>query len=85
MIRVYDLSQFVGGGCDSGRVAAVISGFGRTTSYAQLGRNAQHLSRYLRDAPWTAIAPGSLIFVSVLAFNLLGDGLRDALDPKGNR
>jgi peptide/nickel transport system permease protein len=40
---------------------------------------------YLRDAPWTAIAPGSLIFVSVLAFNLLGDGLRDALDPKGNR
>ncbi len=40
---------------------------------------------YLRDAPWTAIAPGSLIFISVLAFNLLGDGLRDALDPKGNR
>jgi peptide/nickel transport system permease protein len=40
---------------------------------------------YLRDAPWTAIAPGSLIFVSVLAFNLLGDGLRDALDPRGNR
>jgi peptide/nickel transport system permease protein len=40
---------------------------------------------YLRDAPWTAVAPGSLIFISVLAFNLLGDGLRDALDPKGNR
>jgi peptide/nickel transport system permease protein len=40
---------------------------------------------YLRDAPWTATAPGSLIFISVLAFNLLGDGLRDALDPKGNR
>ena len=40
---------------------------------------------YLRDAPWTAIAPGSLIFIAVLAFNLLGDGLRDALDPRGNR
>jgi peptide/nickel transport system permease protein len=40
---------------------------------------------YLRDAPWTAIAPGSLIFISVLAFNLLGDGLRDALDSRGNR
>lgn len=37
---------------------------------------------YLRDAPWTAIAPGSLIFLSVLAFNLVGDGLRDALDPR---
>ncbi len=37
---------------------------------------------YLRDAPWMAIAPGSLIFLSVLAFNLLGDGLRDALDPR---
>ncbi len=37
---------------------------------------------YLRDAPWTAIAPGILIFVAVLAFNLVGDGLRDALDPR---
>jgi peptide/nickel transport system permease protein len=37
---------------------------------------------YLRDAPWMALAPGSLIFLSVLAFNLLGDGLRDALDPR---
>jgi peptide/nickel transport system permease protein len=37
---------------------------------------------YLRDAPWMAIAPGSLIFLSVLAFNLIGDGLRDALDPR---
>ena len=37
---------------------------------------------YLRDAPWTTIAPGSLIFLSVLAFNLVGDGLRDALDPR---
>jgi ABC-type dipeptide/oligopeptide/nickel transport system permease subunit len=29
--------------------------------------------------------PGMAIFVTVLAFNLLGDGLRDALDPKGKR
>ncbi|MFM9013946.1 MAG: hypothetical protein ACKORK_10320, partial [Gemmatimonadota bacterium] len=34
-------------------------------------------------APWMAIFPGLSIFVVVLAFNLLGDGLRDALDPKG--
>lgn len=32
--------------------------------------------------PWITISPGLAIFVSVLAFNLLGDGLRDALDPR---
>lgn len=34
------------------------------------------------DAPWLMIFPGLAIFLTVLAFNLLGDGLRDALDPK---
>ncbi len=38
---------------------------------------------YLQTAPWLALAPGVIIFVTVLAFNLLGDGLRDALDPRG--
>ncbi len=37
---------------------------------------------YLQTAPWLALAPGVIIFVTVLAFNLLGDGLRDALDPR---
>ena len=32
-------------------------------------------------APWAAIFPGLAIFLTVLGFNLLGDGLRDALDP----
>jgi len=36
----------------------------------------------LRIAPWIAVFPGLAIMVSVLSFNLLGDGLRDALDPK---
>ena len=34
---------------------------------------------------WLAIAPGFAIFVVVLAFNLVGDGLRDALDPRADR
>jgi ABC-type dipeptide/oligopeptide/nickel transport system permease subunit len=38
---------------------------------------------YLQTAPWLALAPGVIIFITVLAFNLLGDGLRDALDPRG--
>ncbi|MBF6595147.1 MAG: ABC transporter permease [Thermaceae bacterium] len=37
---------------------------------------------YLAYAPWMAIFPGLAIFLAVLAFNLIGDGLRDALDPR---
>jgi peptide/nickel transport system permease protein len=37
------------------------------------------------DAPWLAVAPGFAILVTVLALNLLGDGLRDAIDPKVRR
>jgi peptide/nickel transport system permease protein len=36
----------------------------------------------LQLAPWAAIFPGLAIALTVLGFNLLGDGLRDALDPK---
>ncbi len=37
---------------------------------------------YLQQAPWAAIVPGTAIALVVLGFNLLGDGLRDALDPR---
>jgi len=37
---------------------------------------------YLRVAPWLSLAPGIVITVTVLGFNLLGDALRDLLDPK---
>jgi ABC-type dipeptide/oligopeptide/nickel transport system permease subunit len=37
---------------------------------------------YLDTAPWVAIAPGAAIFVTVLGFNLLGDGLRAVLSPR---
>jgi peptide/nickel transport system permease protein len=35
--------------------------------------------------PWYMLFPGLAIFITVLAFNLFGDGLRDALDPKSLR
>ncbi len=38
--------------------------------------------KYMELAPWVAVFPGLAIAVTVLAFNLLGDGLRDALDPR---
>jgi len=39
-------------------------------------------TRYLQTAPYLALIPGAAIVVSVLGFNLIGDGLREALDPK---
>ncbi|HZQ97865.1 MAG TPA: ABC transporter permease [Chloroflexota bacterium] len=38
--------------------------------------------QYLETAPWISLAPGTAIFLTVLAFNFVGDGLRRALDPR---
>ncbi len=40
---------------------------------------------YSLSSPWTIVFPGLFITMTVLAFNLLGDGLRDALDPRATR
>ena len=40
---------------------------------------------YALSSPWTILMPGLMITLIVLAFNLLGDGLRDSLDPRSNR
>ncbi len=40
---------------------------------------------YYRSAPWLVLAPGVAIMLAVVGFNLVGDGLRDALDPKERR
>lgn len=48
-------------------------------SWGNMLTNAQD---YIWNAPWLAIWPGLMIFVTVLAFNFVGDGLRDALDPR---
>ena len=37
---------------------------------------------FLTFAPWVSIAPGLFLFTTMIAFNLLGDGVRDYLDPK---
>ena len=37
---------------------------------------------YLREAPWICLFPGAAISATVLGLNLLGDGLRDLLDPR---
>jgi len=50
-----------------------------TASWGTMLRNAQ--AQFL-TAPWTAIFPGMMIFLTVISINFIGDGLRDALDPR---
>ncbi|MEO7520930.1 MAG: ABC transporter permease [Gemmatimonas sp.] len=53
-----------------------------TPSWGSMIADGRDLSQ-LRRAPWTSLSPGLAIGVAVLGFNLLGDALRDALDPRG--
>lgn len=49
------------------------------------GSMLQQSQLYLRQAPWFVLSPGVCIFLAVLGFNLLGDGLRDLLDVSARR
>jgi peptide/nickel transport system permease protein len=49
-----------------------------TPTWGNMLKNAQTM---MTRAPWTAIFPGLMIFITVIAINFIGDGLRDALDP----
>ena len=55
-----------------------------TPSWGSMIADGRDLDQ-LRRAPWTSIFPGMAIGMAVLGFNLLGDALRDALDPKQHR
>ncbi|WP_043335257.1 ABC transporter permease [Belnapia moabensis] len=60
-------------------------GLGQQPPAPSWGSMLNSAQRFLTQAPWLAIFPGLAIFLVVLAFNLMGDGLRDALDPRGER
>ena len=57
-------------------------GLGQQPPAPSWGSMLNTAQRFLTQAPWMAIYPGLAIFLTVLSFNLLGDGLRDALDPR---
>jgi peptide/nickel transport system permease protein len=60
-------------------------GLGAQPPMPEWGAMIANGRQYVLDQWWVAAAPGAAIFVVSLAFNLLGDGLRDALDPKSQR
>lgn len=57
-------------------------GLGQQPPAPSWGSMLNVAQRFLTNAPWMAIFPGIAIFATVLSFNLFGDGLRDALDPR---
>jgi len=57
-------------------------GLGQQPPAPSWGSMLNAAQRYLSQAPWMALYPGLMIFVIVMALNVLGDGLRDALDPR---
>ncbi|MFD1745116.1 ABC transporter permease [Rhizobium helianthi] len=59
-------------------------GLGQQPPAASWGSMLNVAKNFLSQAPWMAMWPGLAIFLVVIGFNLLGDGLRDALDPREN-
>jgi ABC-type dipeptide/oligopeptide/nickel transport system permease subunit len=57
-------------------------GLGQQPPAPSWGSMLNTAKNYMSQAPWMSIFPGGAIFLVVLGFNLLGDGLRDALDPR---
>jgi peptide/nickel transport system permease protein len=57
-------------------------GLGQQPPAPSWGSMLNSAQRFLAQAPWMAFWPGFAIFLAVISFNLLGDGLRDALDPR---
>src|SRR5215468_1157975 len=57
-------------------------GLGQQPPAPSWGSMLNSAQRFLVNAPWMAVWPGLAIFLTVLSFNLVGDGLRDALDPR---
>lgn len=60
-------------------------GLGTQPPHASWGRMLNEAQTFMATSPWLAIFPGCAIALAVLGFNLLGDGLRDILDPKISR
>lgn len=57
-------------------------GLGAQAPSPEWGKMLADSKNYIQSAPWTMIFPGLAIMLTVLGFNLMGDGLRDAMDPR---
>jgi peptide/nickel transport system permease protein len=62
--------------------ALAFLGFGLPPPAPTWGWTLAYGTNFMREAPWLSVVSGAAIMLTVLGFNLLGDGLRDALDPR---
>jgi peptide/nickel transport system permease protein len=60
-------------------------GLGAQPPQPSWGRDLNEARRYLEDGPWLLLGPTAAIVLSVVSVNFLGDGLRDATDPRSWR
>ncbi len=70
------------GGAILSEAALSFLGIGVQPPTASWGNMLQNAQDFVWTTPWLAVWPGVMIFLTVLCFNFLGDGLRDALDPR---
>ena len=68
-----------------GEMSLGFLGLGAQPPTPEWGTMLSHGRDYMRDAWWIAAFPGLAIVVTVLGFNLLGDGLLEAMSPRGRR
>ena len=78
---IVNITMSIGGAVLSGAGLSFI-GLGVQSPIAEWGAMISDGRNYMRSNPTLALYPGLCIMITVLAFNLLGDGLRDALDPR---
>ena len=78
---IVNITMSIGGAVLSGAGLSFI-GLGVQAPMAEWGAMISDARNYLRQKGELALYPGLCIMVCVLAFNILGDGLRDALDPR---
>lgn len=70
------------GGVIIGAAALSFLGFGVQPPTASWGRMLSSAQQAMFIAPWVMYFPGFMIFITVMGFNMFGDGLRDAMDPR---
>ena len=73
------------GSCTIQAAGLSFLGFGVAAPMPEWGALVSIGRNFIRTAPWMTLFPGIFIIITVLAFNLFGDGLRDALDPRLKR
>jgi hypothetical protein len=75
-------STLVVGSAILNEAALSFLGIGIQPPIPSWGNMLQNAQDFILTSPWLAVYPGLMIFLTVLCFNFLGDGLRDALDPR---